>query len=154
MISKKLSTYKVIYAIQSVNLDKIKIGESNLNSLFHRIRTHQTGSADELQLIAVHYGEFKSDKEIHPLLGSSHSHLEWFYNTEEVDEFIKSNFLVFPNPLSLLTKISWSTSATVSTETIAIAEYVKGSFKYDEFDLWLKSFDMLNYLSITLNSKV
>ncbi|PKG37173.1 hypothetical protein [Psychromonas sp. Urea-02u-13] len=137
---------KIIYAVRSVNLDKIKIGESNVHSLFNRIRSHQTGSADELELLGVHYGKFHTDKKIHPLLNSSHSHLEWFNNTEEVSSFINTNFLVFPKALSLLTEISYSTSQTISTETIAISEYVKGKIKNHELDLWLETFDMLEYI--------
>ncbi|MBB1467198.1 hypothetical protein H5232_01790 [Pseudoalteromonas sp. SG41-5] len=142
---------KIIYAVRSVNLDKIKIGESKVHSLFNRIRSHQTGSADELELIGVHYGEFKTDKKIHPILNASHSHLEWFHNTEEVDDFINSNFLVFPKALSLLSEISWSTSETISAETIAIDEYVKGNISNTEFKLWLNDFDMLQYIKSALN---
>jgi len=142
---------KIIYAVHSVNLNKIKIGESNVHSLFNRIRSHQTGSADELELIGVHYGKFKTDKKIHPLLKSSHSHLEWFNYTIEVDVFIKSNFLVFPKALSLLTEINWSTSKTISSETIAIDEYVKGNLKNHELELWLKNFDMIQYIKTVIN---
>lgn len=144
---------KIIYAIHSVNLNKIKIGESNVHSLFNRIRSHQTGSADELELVGVHYGKFKTDKEIHPLLSSSHSHLEWFHNTDEVDNFIKSHFMVFPNALSLLTDINWSTSETISTETIAIDEYVKGNIKNNDISFWLESFDILQCIKVQLQNK-
>jgi len=148
-MSTKLS--KIIYAVRSVKLDKVKIGESNVHSLFNRIRSHQTGSADELELVGVHYGKYTTDKEIHPLLKLSHSHLEWFDNTPEVKEFIKVHFLVFPEALSLLTKISWSMSQTISPETIGIDEYVKGNIKSNEFDIWLKEFDGLQYLNNALN---
>lgn len=129
-----------------MSLDKIKIGESNIHSLFNRIRSHQTGSADELELVGVHFGKFTTDKNIHPLLQSSHSHLEWFDSTEEVRLFIKQHFLVFPKALSLLNDISWAMSETISPETIAIDKYVKGQIKNDDFEAWLKDFDMLQYL--------
>ena len=145
---------KIIYAVRSVSLDKIKIGESNVHSLFNRIRSHQTGSADELELIGVHYGEYNTDKKIHPLLNSSHSHLEWFDCTEQVGRFIESNFLVFPKPLSLLTNISWSTSKAISVETVAISEYVKGNIKNHEFDKWLESFDLPQYVKGRLSQNV
>lgn len=141
---------KIIYAVRSVNLDKIKIGESNVHSMFNRIRTHQTGSGDELELIGVHYGKYQTDKQIHPFLNSSHSHLEWFNNTEEVANFIQSNFLIFPKALSLLTDISWSTTETISTETIAINEYVKGNINNNEFTTWLASFNVLEYIQSQL----
>ena len=138
---------KIIYAVRSVKLNKVKIGESNVDSLFTRISSHQTGSADELELVAVHYGKFKTDKEIHPLLEKSHSHLEWFENTKEVKIFIKSHFLVFPNALSLLTKFKKSMDQTIAPETVGIAEYVKGNIKINEFDVWLKEFDGLQLLN-------
>jgi len=144
---------KIIYAVRSVKLDKIKIGESYRHSLFYRIRSHQTGSADELELVGVHFGEFDTDKKIHPLLNSSHSHLEWFDNTEEVDDFIKSNFMIFPKALSLLTDISWSMSETIAPETVAIDEYIKGNIKNDEYALWVKNFDMLEYILNKINKK-
>ncbi|QYX64539.1 hypothetical protein K2227_20725 [Shewanella putrefaciens] len=145
---------KIIYAVRSVSLDKIKIGESNLHSLFNRIRSHQTGSADELELVGVHFGKFTTDKNIHPLLRSSHSHLEWFGSTEEVRLFIKQYFLVFPKPLSLLNDISWSMRETISPETIAIDKYVKGQIKNDELEIWLKDFDMLKFLKDSLCNNV
>lgn len=129
-----------------MTLNKIKIGESSQRSIFSRIRSHQTGSADELELIGVHFGHFNTDKDIHPLLKSSHSHLEWFNATEEVNEFIASYFLVFPASLSLLTDISWSMSETVSTETIGIHEYVQGNIMNHEYKKWLEEFDMVRYI--------
>lgn len=133
-----------------MKLNKIKIGESNIHSIFNRIRTHQAGSADELELIGVHFGQFKTDKAVHPLLQSSHSHLEWFDSTEEVSSFIKLNFLVFPKALSLLNDISWSMNETISPETIAIDEYVKGHIKNDDLEVWLKNFDMVQYIENSL----
>ena len=143
---KESKSSKLIYAVRSVALNKVKIGESNLHSLFYRVRSHQTGSADELELIGVHFGVFNTDKEIHPLLKSSHSHLEWFNVTKEVNDFLKSHFLILPKPLSLLTDISWSMGETISPETIAISEYVKGNIKNNEYAEWLEKFNMLQYI--------
>jgi hypothetical protein len=137
---------KVIYAVRSVSLNKVKIGESNAHSLFYRIRSHQTGSADELELVGVHFGTFDTDKDIHPLLKSSHSHLEWFNETEEVNDFLQAHFLILLKPLSLLTDISWSMGETISPETIAIGEYVKGNLKNSDYTDWSEKFDMLQYI--------
>lgn len=145
-MTKDNKSGKVIYAVRSVSLNKVKIGESNAHSLFYRIRSHQTGSADELELVGVHFGTFNTDKDIHPLLKSSHSHLEWFNETEEVNNFLQSNFLMLLKPLSLLTDISWSMGETISPETIAISEYVKGNLKNSDYADWSEKFDMLQYI--------
>lgn len=141
---------KLIYALRSKTLNKIKIGESNLDAFFYRLNALQTGSADELELVGVHYGRFASDKDIHPILMKSHSHLEWFNENKIVKDFILSNFLIFPIPLSLLKNINSMTGQTISMETIAIEQYVKGAIKAESAKNWFDKFNMGNHLNSKL----
>ena len=64
-----------------------------------------------------------------------------------------TNLLVFPKTFSLLTNIGWSTGETISTETLAIEAYVKGKIKSHELDVWLKNFDMLQYIKLKYKSQ-
>ncbi|MGR6841678.1 GIY-YIG nuclease family protein [Aliivibrio wodanis] len=140
---------KLIYALRSKTLKKIKIGESNRDTLFSRLASLQTGSADELEIIGVHYGYFGSDREIHPILKLSHSHLEWFNETEEVTDFVVSKFLVFPKPLSLLKDVNSLMDKAVSPETIAIKQYTEGRIDSTQSKDWFEQFNMLDYLNAT-----
>jgi hypothetical protein len=137
---------KIIYAVRSKTVGKIKIGEARLHRLFTRVRSHQSSSADELELLGVHYGQFTADKDIHPILGQSHSHLEWFNETNEVSTFISKHFFLFPEPMSVISDVSWAMDKTVSIETIAIQEYIAGRLSKYDIEEWFKSYNLLDYL--------
>jgi hypothetical protein len=84
---KKLKQRQIVYFIQGRKLGLIKIGIAW--SARERMKSLQTGSPDELILLATESGGSERERELHNLFSSSRSHGEWFYPTEELMRYIE-----------------------------------------------------------------
>ncbi|CED57151.1 putative uncharacterized protein [Aliivibrio wodanis] len=153
LAAKEVKMSKIIYVIRSKKLNLVKIGEAKPHCLFDRLRNHQTGSADELELLGVHFGKYNSDKEIHKFFTEEHQHLEWFSMTNSLTSFVHDNFLLFPEPLSVLKDISWKMDMTMSPEIAAIQSYISGELNLDGIDGFLKDFDWKEFFKQSKSKK-
>jgi hypothetical protein len=75
----------MVYFIQGETTRLVKIGKAD--DIVHRLRTLQSGSPDNLTVLAVLLGE-ENDKVYFPNFASSHHHGEWFSPTPDLLEFI------------------------------------------------------------------
>lgn len=88
----------MIYAIQAVGTEFIKIGRAN--SVGKRLKELETGCPHELTIVAVANWPDGAEKAIHRLLAKFNARLEWFINTEETRQVIE--WMLNPNGLELL----------------------------------------------------
>jgi hypothetical protein len=79
-----------IYFVLSVRMNLIKIGFT-AQSLALRLRELQTGSADELRLIATMPGDQEAEAQLHDrfLASKVRTRSEWFHPTPQLLAFIK-----------------------------------------------------------------
>jgi hypothetical protein len=81
----------MIYFVESIETDEIKIGFTKDKNMERRLRALQSYSSSTLRVYAVAEGD--SDKEVHMIFANHRVHGEWFEACEEVyqliDQFIQ-----------------------------------------------------------------
>ncbi|TET49112.1 MAG: hypothetical protein E3J58_05590 [Actinomycetota bacterium] len=82
----------MVYYIQAKDGGRIKIGYAEFPA--SRLKRLQMGSPVELILIAVQEGNHLTEKMIHNEFRHSRAHFEWFENTDELADYIKSNAIL------------------------------------------------------------
>lgn len=76
-----------VYFILSPKMKMIKIGWAK-RSVEQRLIDLQVGSADKLEIINYFSGTLKDERNMHKLFGDFHSHGEWFYECDEIYNYL------------------------------------------------------------------
>lgn len=86
----------MIYFIKSES-GHVKIGYTS-NGIESRLASLQSGCPFELTLLKTCDGSMYQEKALHRKFRKYHDRLEWFFLTEEIEEFIKNPVLVKDKP--------------------------------------------------------
>jgi len=114
-----LSSTDIVYFIQGVVLKHVKIGYSTRSALINRLKNHQTGSPDRLQLLGVILGGRKFEAELHRKFNNVRLHGEWFEYSKELENFIKENSLLL-NKQAILNMCP----TAICESTMALDKYI------------------------------
>jgi hypothetical protein len=77
-----------VYFIRGKSTRRIKVGYTSQNP-YSRMRDHQIGSPDHLELLGVINAPPWFEHEMHSVLKPYHSHGEWFDSSSHLLKFIK-----------------------------------------------------------------
>lgn len=80
----------MIYFVQGEVTRRIKIGVTK-RFIHSRLGALQTGSPDKLIFLGARPGDERTEYKLHQQFGDSHSHGEWFHETEELLNYISCN---------------------------------------------------------------
>ena len=76
-----------VYCIRATLLNVYKIGRST--DFTKRIKTLQTASPTELEVVCAWEGNHKDERELHRKYKSKNKHGEWFYlSQEDIDDIL------------------------------------------------------------------